>query len=393
MKRRTLEPGIYLDTKVPGLRLEVRPPSARYPEGKQTYYVWTRVKATNQAVHVSVPGPLRAARITAREIMFHAAMGRHVGEERKRAKAAGSVAQLFITFLADVVHHVREKTIKEWRLLLNHPRLSKLRSRPTLEVTRRELIVLFDKIAEQARAEGREGYVANRTMEVIRRAWRWGVERELIPIEKNPFSVPIRKAIKERPRTRSYNDAEIAALWAALDETAMARAIRFVMWTACRISEALTARWENVDLDAATWTVPADAEGNKAQVDRLVPLVPDAVAFLRTLPRLGPYVFGTESRAVRQSRICKRIAERSGVEGFRPHDVRRAVSSWLASRAGGGVPQPVRDAILGHRPAGLEGIYNVHSYVEEKRTALENWAMHIKRITSEPSKVVAMVRS
>ena len=81
------------------------------------------------------------------------------------------------------------------------------------------------------------------------------------------------------------------------------------------------------------------------------------------------------------------MVDEEGEPEFRPHDLRRCINSWLASK---GVPQPVRDAILGHRPPGLEGTYNVHAYAKEKRKALERWAEHVARCaaTKPEDKVV-----
>lgn len=49
-----------------------------------------------------------------------------------------------------------------------------------------------------------------------------------------------------------------------------------------------------------------------------------------------------------------------------------------------GVPQPVTEALLNHKTgvvSGVAAIYNVYSYADEKREALETWNARIEEIT------------
>jgi hypothetical protein len=60
-----------------------------------------------------------------------------------------------------------------------------------------------------------------------------------------------------------------------------------------------------------------------------------------------------------------------------------------------GIPVHVIEAVLNHRSGAISGvaaIYNRHSYLPEKRHALEAWAAHVMGLVSGPaaSNVVAM---
>jgi len=70
-----------------------------------------------------------------------------------------------------------------------------------------------------------------------------------------------------------------------------ARALEFAILTAARTSEVLGARWREMDLDAAVWTVPA--ERMKAKREHRVPLSDAALAVLRAVLPLstGPDSF------------------------------------------------------------------------------------------------------
>ncbi|HRE19386.1 MAG TPA: tyrosine-type recombinase/integrase, partial [Rhodocyclaceae bacterium] len=60
-----------------------------------------------------------------------------------------------------------------------------------------------------------------------------------------------------------------------------AQALEFTILTAARSSEVRGARWAEIDLDAATWTVPGDRM--KAGKEHRVPLPDAALAILNTL--------------------------------------------------------------------------------------------------------------
>ena len=68
-----------------------------------------------------------------------------------------------------------------------------------------------------------------------------------------------------------------------------ARALEFLILTACRTSEVLQAQWSEIDLDAAVWTIPATRM--KARREHRVPLSKPAMAILEFLPRIAenPY--------------------------------------------------------------------------------------------------------
>lgn len=52
------------------------------------------------------------------------------------------------------------------------------------------------------------------------------------------------------------------------------------------------------------------------------------------------------------------------------HDIRRTVATELARRK---VPQEHIERVLGHEVGGVQGIYNLYSYHDEKRDALVLW--------------------
>ena len=85
---------------------------------------------------------------------------------------------------------------------------------------------------------------------------------------------------------------------------------------------------------------------------------------------------------IRGFTVLKQVFDKkSGVSGYTLHDLRRTARS-LMSRAG--VQSEHAERVLGHRLAGVEGVYNVHAYAEEKAHALAKLAKLIETIVYPP---------
>src|SRR5439155_8780896 len=130
-------------------------------------------------------------------------------------------------------------------------------------------------------------------------------------------------------------------------------------------------RWEQLDLDAGTWTL--SREDTKVKRLHVVPLSEPAIAILRSLPqpeagREG-LVFSTtgETAISGFSRAKSRLDTLSRVSGWTLHDLRRTAASGMARM---GFPPHVLSRVLNHSPEASEGItaiYNRHSFQPEMR--------------------------
>jgi integrase len=106
-----------------------------------------------------------------------------------------------------------------------------------------------------------------------------------------------------------------------------AQALLFMILTASRTSETLLARWSEVDLKSAVWTVPA--ERMKAGKEYKVPLSDAAVDLLRGLPREGDgFIFiGSQVGAPLNPKALHRVVARMKVNAV-PHGFRASFSTW-----------------------------------------------------------------
>ncbi len=159
--------------------------------------------------------------------------------------------------------------------------------------------------------------------------------------------------------------------------------------------------WSEIEGDV--WTIPADRHKTGAEAgDKVVPMTPAALDLLGKRQKKG-FVFSTTkgekpfsgfSKAKRA--LDEAISELRAAEGRKPmapwvqHDLRRTARS-LMSRAG--VSADIAERVLGHAIPGVRGVYDRHSFIDEKRDALERLARLVAQILDPPAgNVVSLMR-
>ncbi|MFH5926570.1 tyrosine-type recombinase/integrase [Roseomonas xinghualingensis] len=238
---------------------------------------------------------------------------------------------------------------------------------------------------------------ANRLQAVARACWGWACKRGTLAA--NPWQATP-KPSREVSRDRVLSDAELTLVWHAAGTLGhpWTPIIRLMILTGQRRGEVAELRWAELDLDGATWNLPAArAKNGRANA---IPLPPPAVATLRALPRVqvdeepSPLVFcnarGTApsgfGRAVERltSAVAKARIEAAPdappIAPFTLHDLRRTVATGLQRL---GVRLEVTEAVLNHvsgSRSGIVGVYQRHGWDREKRTALDAWAGHVETL-------------
>ena len=129
--------------------------------------------------------------------------------------------------------------------------------------------------------------------------------------------------------------SEIAALGAALTELEnpiVAAALRFLVLTGWRNSEALALRWQNVDIEAGEALLPSTKTGRDRRT-----IGAAALDILATLPRINgnPHCFaGSYGAAVSYKTLhagFKRACRGAGIADANLHDLRRTMATTAAS--------------------------------------------------------------
>lgn len=168
-----------------------------------------------------------------------------------------------------------------------------------------------------------------------------------------------------------------------------ARALEFAVLTAARSQEVRGATWEEFDLDAGLWVIPA--ERMKMDREHRVPLSRDAIALLKQLPQFedNPLVFpaprGGQMSDMTLSSAMKRLHAAdvsSGGPGFVdrvskrpavPHGLRSTFRDWVAERTH--FPGEMAEVALAHKVGNaVEASYRRGDMVEKRRVMMAAWA-------------------
>jgi integrase len=190
--------------------------------------------------------------------------------------------------------------------------------------------------------------------------------------------------------------AEMGVFMEALrqQEGVSALALEFLILTATRTSETIGATWGEFDLDAATWTVPA--ERIKAGKEHRVPLSPAALLIVKRLAQsnAGEFVFpgGKRGRPLSNMALLK-LLERMGRADLTVHGFRSSFRDWAAERTN--FPREVAEMALAHAVSDkVEAAYRRGDLFQKRRQLMEGWAKFCARpIAAKPITNIVSMRS
>jgi integrase len=149
------------------------------------------------------------------------------------------------------------------------------------------------------------------------------------------------------------------------------RCAEFTILTACRISEVTKARWEDVDLVAGTFTVPAGR--SKVNRDHVIPLSGRARAILQIqmTRRTGDTVFPNASGSPFERTSVVRALRRIGV-GYTIHGWRSVFRDCAADELG--ADDTIAEFALAHIKGGVEGAYRRQTALAKRALLMQAWA-------------------
>lgn len=107
-----------------------------------------------------------------------------------------------------------------------------------------------------------------------------------------------------------------------------ARALEFSILTVSRSGEVRGAEWNEIDLKAKTWTIPA--ERMKANKEHRVPLSDAAIDLLKALPRIkdNNHVFPAPRAKILSDMSLLAVLKRMGHAGLTQHGFRSTFREW-----------------------------------------------------------------
>jgi integrase len=153
-----------------------------------------------------------------------------------------------------------------------------------------------------------------------------------------------------------------------------AKALEFCILTATRTSETINARWDEIDLAAKLWVIPAGRI--KAGKEHRVPLSAPVLAILRQLAetRSGEFVFpGGKAGKPLSNMALLALLKRMGRGELTVHGFRSAFRDWAAERTH--FPREVAEMALAHAIGDkVEAAYRRGDLFEKRRRLMDEWA-------------------
>jgi integrase len=258
------------------------------------------------------------------------------------------------------------------------------------EITRGDVISVLEGIIKDEKPT-----LANRTKAVVSKLFSWALDREMI--DAHPCARLGSMMPKEQKRERVLTDPELKKLWESWFTMGFPFGLfgQLLLVTAQRRGEVATMHWRDIDSNARLWTLPKTKAGHGHEV----PLSPLALEILKRVPRVDGSSFVFPRRHGRHqkrsngqdkpvapkrdlpisgfSKAAKAMKDNSGVDGWCLHDLRRTAATNMARMS---VPNTTISRVLNHAEGGVTSIYARHGYFEEKRDALERWALRLGEI-------------
>lgn len=420
---KSLKPGEHLTLEeAPGLRLECSASVSswiyRYksPIGNKGM---KQVKigpwpAISYAAAMGEWSELKALRDTGRCPATERKEGRAAGAVaaavKKRADTAPTVGDVCDGFAAFVVGRRKPKGAKEVARLFATMVPAELRATKAAAVGRSVAFELINSYAETP-------VVAKNLRGELGAAWDWAIDSgKLSSDTPNWWRMVLRG--KLRSKGRVIKGKRTGAKKTVLSAEHMGEVIRFLpnmsrnardimtlyIWTCCRGAEVVQMEGREItkEADGWWWTIPKHKTklvNHPDAPDHRVPLVGQAleVALKRKEWQGDGYLFPPvnsnavsphmEQKVVGVAIHWHRPDNEARPENLRPrwtvphfgaHDLRRTGRTMLAKL---GCPREVAEAILGHMPEGIEGVYNLHTYDQERRKWLTALSLHWDKVS------------
>ncbi|MES1984292.1 MAG: integrase arm-type DNA-binding domain-containing protein [Pseudomonadota bacterium] len=167
-------------------------------------------------------------------------------------------------------------------------------------------------------------------------------------------------------------------------EAVAALALEFAILTAARTGEVIGAKWDEVDLDKAIWTIPASRM--KAGKEHRSPLPPRAVEILKSTQGLGkewlfPAIKGGSMSGMAMSMLLRRMKVDVTVHGFRS-----GFRDWAAECTG--YAHEVAEMALAHTIENkVERAYRRGDLFDKRRRLMDDWATYCATIPAAGANV------
>ena len=165
------------------------------------------------------------------------------------------------------------------------------------------------------------------------------------------------------------------------NESISAKALEFLILTAVRSGSVRLAEWSEIDFEKNIWIIPA--EHTKARQEHRVPLQPQAIKLLESLPKMAgkQIVFtsptGKALSDMALSQLMRGMRERGELTvNAVPHGFRSTFRGWAAEQTA--YPDEMRKIASGHTVGdAVKEAYQRTDLLEKRRQLMNEWALYL----------------
>lgn len=153
-----------------------------------------------------------------------------------------------------------------------------------------------------------------------------------------------------------------------------AKCLEFTILTAARTGETIGATWDEIDLDAKTWIIPAGRM--KAEREHRVPLSANALNILNNMAavRMNDYIFPGAKKGLSNMAMLA-VLKRMDRAEITVHGFRSTFRDWAAESTA--YPGEVVEMALAHAIKNLtEAAYRRGDLLEKRSRLMEDWARY-----------------
>jgi len=317
----------YCDADLAGLYIEVRATS----QGQGTYYLRYK-NAANKTSHQKLGRThsvtLAEARKQAKNLKAEIALGADPRKDEKAKKAVLTYTEFFEKHYLPYVTPRKRSWAKDeemYRLRLK----SFIGDKRLNQISRQQI----QQFHTNLKGENLSASTCNHYIKLIKHSLNLAIDWEML--ETNPASrVPL---FHEDNKMENYlDDHQLKQLMGVLttdDNRAVCQILMYLLSTGARLNEALSAKWENVDIDKRVWIIPAS--NSKSKRVRSVPLNDSAINIIKQLKTESySHLFINQQSQKPYTTIHKvwgRLREKAGLKHLRIHDLRHQYASFLVN--------------------------------------------------------------
>lgn len=199
------------------------------------------------------------------------------------------------------------------------------------------------------------------------------------------------RAEKKKARKREHFEAlrwqDVPALMVKLRaSTAPASlAAQLLIMTGARAHMVRFARWDEFDLDAATWSLPE--ERMKMRVAFVIPLPDQVVELVQSIPRESgsPFLFrGQGKTGVMHANAIRTLLHGMDYKHITRHGFRSSFRDWAGESTN--YPREVCEMALAHDERGqTEGAYSRSDFLDKRRALMTEWAKFLIKTEAQPA--------